>query len=114
MKHVSYRMLVFACLITSFLPACKLMPKEEEKKAEAKKDTTVIAGPDWIKQSNVYEVNVRQYTPEGTYKALAQPVPRLNQMGVDLLWFMPVTPISKTDRKGSLGSYYAVGDYKAV
>lgn len=114
MKHVSYRVLVFACLLTSFLPACKLMPKEEEKKAEAKKDTTVIAGPDWIKQSNVYEVNVRQYTPEGTFKAFAASLPRLKQMGVDILWFMPVTPISKTDRKGALGSYYAVADYKAI
>lgn len=111
MKRVFFSMIAFAFLFTS----CKLMPKEKGKQAAAtKKDTPVIAGPDWIKQSNVYEVNLRQYTPEGTFKAFAASLPRLKQMGVDILWFMPVTPISKTDRKGTLGSYYAVADYKAI
>jgi len=99
------------------LTSCKLTPKEQEKTAEAKKpkDTaTVTASPDWIKQANVYEVNVRQYTPEGTFKAFAPSLSRLKKMGVDILWFMPINPISKTDRKGTLGSYYAVADYKAV
>lgn len=114
MPPVSCRMLVVACLIAAFLPACKLMPKEEEKKAATPTDTTVKAGPDWIKQSNIYEVNLRQYTAEGTFKAFAASLPRLKQMGVGILWFMPVTPISKTDRKGTLGSYYAVADYKAI
>ncbi|WP_276484516.1 alpha-amylase family glycosyl hydrolase [Paraflavitalea pollutisoli] len=91
------------------------MPKEADKKpADYKEDTAVIAGPDWIRQSNIYEVNIRQYTPEGTFQAFAASLPRLKQMGVDILWFMPVTPISKTDRKGTLGSYYAVADYKAI
>ncbi|MBO9563581.1 MAG: DUF3459 domain-containing protein [Niastella sp.] len=100
---------------TILLGSCKLMPKEEEKQQEeAKQDTTFIAGPDWYKQSNIYEVNVRQYTSEGTFKAFSASLPRLKQMGVDILWFMPVTPISKTDRKGTLGSYYAVADYKAI
>lgn len=100
--------------MVSFLSACKLMPKEEEKKAAAPKGTTVIAGPDWIKQSNVYEVNIRQFTPQGTFKAFIEHLRRLKIMGVDILWLMPITPISKTDRKGTLGSYYAVGDYKAI
>lgn len=64
--------------------------------------------------SNIYEVNVRQYTPEGTFAAFQQHLPRLKQMGVDMLWFMPITPISELDRKGSLGSYYAVKDYKGI
>lgn len=102
---------ILACIL---MGSCKLMPKEEEKKTAAVKDTTVIAGPGWYKQSNIYEVNVRQYTPEGTFRAFAASLPRLKQMGVEILWFMPVTPISKTDRKGTLGSYYAVADYKAI
>jgi glycosidase len=65
-------------------------------------------------QGNIYEVNVRQYTPEGTFKAFEKSLPRLKAMGVQTLWFMPINPISKTDRKGSLGSYYAVADYQAV
>jgi alpha-amylase len=67
--------------------------------------------PAWIMQGNIYEVNVRQYTPEGTLNAFAKHLDRLQQMGVQTLWFMPLNPISKLDRKGSLGSYYAVADY---
>lgn len=70
--------------------------------------------PDWALQSNIYEVNVRQYTKEGTFNAFAAALPRLREMGVEILWFMPITPISKVDRKGVLGSYYAVQEYKAI
>ncbi|MBI2282485.1 MAG: DUF3459 domain-containing protein [Bacteroidetes bacterium] len=78
-------------------------------------DTGYIDGhPAWIMQGNIYEVNIRQYTPEGTFAAFAKHLDRLQQMGVQTLWFMPINPISKTDRKGTLGSYYAVSDYTAV
>ena len=70
--------------------------------------------PDWALQSNIYEVNVRQYTKEGTFNAFAASLPRLKAMGVQILWFMPITPISVVDRKGKLGSYYAVQEYKAI
>jgi glycosidase len=70
--------------------------------------------PAWIMQSNIYEVNVRQYTPEGTLNAFAKHLDRLKAMGVETIWFMPLNPISKVDRKGSLGSYYAVSDYTAL
>ena len=73
-----------------------------------------LSHPSWSTRSNVYEVNIRQYTTEGTFKAFEASLPRLKQMGVEILWIMPVTPISKVDRKGTLGSYYAVADYKAV
>lgn len=65
----------------------------------------------WSTDSNIYEVNIRQYTPEGTFHAFAQHIPRLADMGVEVLWFMPITPISKAGRKGTLGSYYACSDY---
>jgi alpha-amylase len=70
--------------------------------------------PGWIKQGNIYEVNVRQYTPEGTFKAFARHLDRLKEMGVQTLWFMPIHPISHKDRKGTLGSYYAIADYKGI
>ncbi|QKG56809.1 hypothetical protein GKZ68_09360 [Hymenobacter sp. BRD128] len=70
-----------------------------------------VAHPAWIMQGNIYEVNVRQYTPEGTLTAFAKHLDRLQKMGVETLWFMPLNPISKVARKGSLGSYYAVADY---
>ena len=68
----------------------------------------------WSVNSNIYEVNVRQYTPEGTFEAFSKHLPRLRDMGVDILWFMPITPISKEKRQGTLGSYYACSDYKAI
>jgi glycosidase len=70
--------------------------------------------PAWIMQGNIYEVNVRQYTPEGTFTAFEKSLPRLKAMGVQTLWFMPINPISKVDRKGALGSYYAVANYTAI
>jgi glycosidase len=69
---------------------------------------------DWAHTTNIYEVNVRQYTPEGTFNAFAKELPRLKDMGVHTIWFMPVTPISVLNRKGTLGSYYACSDYTAI
>jgi glycosidase len=69
---------------------------------------------DWIKHTNVYEVNLRQYTQEGTFNAFAQHLPRLKDMGVETLWFMPITPIAQKNKKGSLGSYYAASDYTSI
>jgi alpha-amylase len=78
-------------------------------------DSATIDGhPGWILQGNIYEVNVRQYTPEGTFKAFETHLQRLSDMGVQTLWFMPIHPISVKDRKGVLGSYYAVANYTGV
>ena len=70
--------------------------------------------PAFMNQGNIYEVNIRQYTKEGTFKAFAKHLPRLQKMGVQTLWFMPIQPISKVDRKGTLGSYYSVASYTEV
>jgi len=70
--------------------------------------------PAWVKQGNVYEVNLRQYTPEGTINAFSAHLPRLKDMGVQTLWFMPITPIAQKNKKGPLGSYYACSDYVSV
>ena len=69
---------------------------------------------DWIKHTTIYEVNLRQYTPEGTMNAFAAHLPRLKEMGVETLWLMPFTPIAQKNRKGSMGSYYACSDYTCV
>ena len=68
----------------------------------------------WSHQVSIYQVNLRQYTPEGTIKAFAAQLPRLKEMGVELIWLMPLQPIGKLNRKGSLGSYYSISDYRAV
>lgn len=70
--------------------------------------------PKWSENSTIYEVNVRQYTEEGTFQAFEEHLPRLKQLGVEVLWFMPIHPISQEGRIGTLGSYYAIQDYKAI
>jgi 1,4-alpha-glucan branching enzyme len=69
---------------------------------------------DWTRNAVIYEVNIRQYSKEGTFKAFEKDLPRLKNLGVDIVWVMPINPIGKKDRKGKLGSYYSVRDYKAI
>ncbi|TRZ75892.1 MAG: alpha-amylase [Bacteroidetes bacterium] len=73
-----------------------------------------IVHPEWTRNAVIYEVNVRQYTPEGTFNAFEQDLPRLKALGVNILWLMPVNPIGIKNRKGTLGSYYSVKDYLAI
>ncbi len=75
---------------------------------------TTLTQPDWSRNAVIYEVNWRQMTPDGTITQLEEQLPRLKELGVDMLWLMPIHPISELNRKGGLGSYYAVKDYKAV
>ncbi len=94
--------------------ACKQQSTTTEQDNNTTTQNSPKATPDWFKNANVYEVNLRQYTPEGTFKAFEAHLPRLKKMGVDILWFMPITPISELKRKGTLGSYYAVKDFKGL
>jgi len=73
-----------------------------------------VVHPEWSRNATIYEVNLRQYTNEGTLKAFEKYLPELKEMGVDIIWFMPIHPIGEVNRKGTLGSYYSVKDYKDV
>lgn len=86
----------------------------QSSNSSSQKISSIDGHPAWIMQGNIYEVNIRQYTIEGTLKAFSRSLDRLKSMGVQTLWFMPLNPISKVDRKGTLGSYYAVSDYTAL
>ena len=70
--------------------------------------------PEWSYNSVMYEVNIRQFSPEGTFKGVEAQLPRLQQLGVDILWLMPMYEIGTVERKGTLGSYYAISDYRKV
>ena len=70
--------------------------------------------PDWSYNKAIYEVNIRQYTPEGSFTSFEKHLPKLKELGAEILWLMPVHPIGEKNRKGTLGSYYSVKDYKAV
>ena len=68
----------------------------------------------WFNDQTIYEVNIRQYTEEGTIQAFRSHLPRLKSMGVGILWMMPIHPIGEINRKGTLGSYYSVKNYYEI
>ena len=70
--------------------------------------------PEWCYSAVLYEMNIRQLTPEGTFRAAEAYLPSLQALGIDAIWLMPVYPIGKEGRKGSLGSYYSIQDYCGI
>lgn len=100
--------LVFAAIALMFGACSKQQPVEKESTA------TVVGFPEKIADATIYEVNIRQHTKEGTLNAFAKDLPRLKDLGVQVLWIMPVQPIGIKNRKEPLGSYYSIRDYKDV
>ena len=103
------KMLTFFCAAVGACLALLLAAGCSQKGA-----VTVPVHPEWAYNSVIYEMNVRQYTPEGTFAAATEEFPRLKKLGVDVIWLMPVYPIGVEQRKGTLGSYYAISDYCAI
>ena len=99
-------------LLAAILFSCQ--EKKQDKQSAQQIKAERLIHPDWSKNANIYEVNVRQFTEEGTLQAFEEHLPRLKDMGIKILWFMPIHPIGEKNRKGTLGSYYSVQDYKAV
>lgn len=107
MKNVLYVLLAvvfFACT------------SQSTEQAEATKTTVqrTVETVEWAEDAIIYEVNIRQFTPEGTFTAFKPHIARLKDLGVDILWIMPIHPIGEKNRKGTLGSYYSVKNYKGV
>jgi len=95
-------------------PEVEISAEEETTEEETTEEVAEEASrlqPEWTKDAVIYEVNVRQYTEEGTFAAFGEHLQELKDMGVNVLWFMPIHPISKVKRSGVLGSYYSVADY---
>ncbi|MEM7163195.1 MAG: alpha-amylase family glycosyl hydrolase [Bacteroidota bacterium] len=102
-------------LITLLILQCGTSSEESNvQEQEIEEEVWVKNAPLWTKSANIYEVNVRQHTTDGTFRALLPHMDRLSKMGVDIIWLMPVYPIGELNRKGGLGSPYSVKDYKAV
>ncbi len=78
------------------------------------RDVVEVRSAEWTRDAVLYQINTRQFTPEGTFRAAQKQLPRLAAMGVDIIWLMPIHPIGIENRKGTLGSPYAVRDYRAV
>ena len=105
---------LFALVFSFPLLSCKLMPRQEAVPEKLTIMNGPFVTPDWVGHTTIYEVNLRQYTSQGTMLAFMQELPRLKELGVETLWFMPLTPIAELKRKGSLGSYYACSDYTSI
>lgn len=92
--------------------ACTKTDKNTQK--TNKENQTMQKPQEWKHTTNIYEVNIRQYTKEGTFRAFEKELPRLKAMGVKTIWLMPITPIAQKEKKGSLGSPYAAQDYTSI
>ncbi len=107
---------MYPVLLVAFMAmtmaACGPAPERDDTVAD--KEISAVTHPEWSINANIYEVNTRQFSPEGTFDAFEEHLDRLQDLGVDILWFMPIQPIGEKNRKGSLGSYYSIKDYKAA
>ncbi|WP_080239650.1 alpha-amylase family glycosyl hydrolase [Spirosoma rigui] len=114
MKHSH---LAIALSLFFLATACRNTSTNTEQTVTVPADTTASTAPpspDWAHNATIYEVNTRQFSVDGNFKAVEAQLPRLKEMGVDIIWLMPIYPISQKNKKGNLGSPYAVADYKAV
>ncbi|MGL2966233.1 alpha-amylase family glycosyl hydrolase [Flavobacterium sp. XGLA_31] len=112
MKTLTKTTLLF---ISLFLVSCiKSKEGSDTDKRYQPHEYVELKHPEWSKNATIYEVNVRQFTPEGTFKAFESHLPRIKAIGIDIIWLMPINPIGVEKRKGTLGSYYSVKDYYGI
>ena len=126
MRKIGLMLMVF-----SFIVSCKNEPEQKEQSTEVVKDSLAPVSDDIMESAVIYEANIRQYSPEGTFDAFTKDIPQLKELGVKVIWLMPMYPISMKNRKATgdksieeiedpeerkkyLGSYYAISDYSAV
>lgn len=125
------KILAIALVLTLAYSCKKEVNTTQEVKVEEVKDTLVPISDTVLETAVIYEANIRQYSPEGTFKAFTKDIPQLKDLGIKIIWLMPINPISETKRKATggdfaykiedeaerakmLGSYYAVTDYTKV
>ncbi|MGW1455450.1 alpha-amylase family glycosyl hydrolase [Salegentibacter agarivorans] len=126
MKKTLIMLLAFTALFS-----CKENEKQEQPEQKEEKNTIAPVSNEAMESAVIYEANIRQYSPEGTFNAFTEDIPQLKELGVKVIWLMPVYPISMKNRKATgdlsvediedpeerekyLGSYYAISDYTDV
>src|SRR6266851_5767527 len=98
--------LVLAAVTVSLTPAQQ--PARDVSKEAAR------LSRDWVRDGVIYQIYERDFSPEGTFNGVTAQLDRLKDLGVTILWLMPVHPIGREKKKGSIGSPYAVRDYYAI
>ncbi len=101
-------------VIVFFLVAPALVVADDATDPHVPRDYVRIEHPEWSRNAVIYELNTRQFTEEGTFRAAEAQLPRLKELGIDIVWLMPIHPIGEKNRKGTLGSPYSVRDYFGV
>lgn len=109
MRTATSALLLLAVSLSFVLTACEAEPQAPE--ATAADTTAAHERPDWVNQAVIYELFVRNFTPEGTFRAIIPRLQELKSLGVTTLWLMPIHPVGEKGRKGELGSPYAIQDY---
>ncbi|MBU0561878.1 MAG: alpha-amylase, partial [Bacteroidetes bacterium] len=87
---------------------------DNEKVDQSKQKLQLVTHPEWSYNKTIYEVNIRQFSDEGNFSGFKPHLDRLQSLGVGIIWLMPIHPIGNLNRKGALGSYYSVKNYKEV
>ncbi len=80
----------------------------------SKERARAVAAPGWVRGGVIYEIYPRQFSEAGNFQGITAQLDRLKELGVNILWLMPVHPIGQEKKKGPVGSPYAVRDYYAV
>ena len=105
------KLLKSLCVSVLMAASAPLVAQDE---AWTPEPVVTIENAEWSRDAVLYQINTRQFTKEGTFAAAQEELPRLKELGVDILWLMPVHPIGEVNRKGTLGSPYSVKDYTAI
>jgi glycosidase len=110
MKEPLLWIVALGLVLAIFFTACKAssgITKKEPVK-------TAVKHTEWTRNMVLYEINVRQFSKSGTFAGVDSSLTQIKDLGVNVLWFMPVYPIGQVNRKGELGSYYSISDYKGI
>jgi glycosidase len=111
MKKYLFLLMVPVLSLALLVSACKGSKEGQQEQAEA---DSAYQAPEWSRDAVLYELNVRQFSDDGTFSAIEERVDELAALGVDVIWFMPIHPIGVVNRKGTLGSYYSIKDFMDV
>jgi glycosidase len=107
-------MLRYILLLVFGLLSAGACQRETPAEPYAPRAYVELTHPEWSRDAVIYQINIRQFTPQGSFSAASEALPRLQSLGVDILWLMPIHEIGAKNRKGSLGSPYSVRDYFSV
>jgi glycosidase len=125
---IKYKLIIALAVLAA---GCKTETKNQTVEVENSIEEIAPITDSILESAIIYEANIRQYSPEGTFDAFTRDIPQLKELGVKIIWLMPIFPISKVKRKAYgdkmvediedpkerdkyLGSYYAVSDFRKI